>query len=174
MAEADRQLIDNQNDRKMLPISLLILRPNRACDVLPATLQRTPDQAHHGFVRKWFSQESDCSGFQGLFFDPLFLVCGDENDRHIHAGAVHVLLNLQTAHPGHLHVDYRAIRIGWIAEGRKELLAGCVCPNPHPPGCQQTPQCPRHRTVIIDDMDARECVGQSIASLPLVMRFLPE
>jgi hypothetical protein len=124
-----------------------------ARDWLPAALQGVPDQAHQGLICKRFSQKADGSGSQGMFFDPLFFVGRNKNNRHVYSGTVHVILDLQAGHPGHLHVDHQTIRIMRAAQGRQKLLAGCKRPDLHTPGVKQTLQGLNHREVIVDDMD---------------------
>jgi hypothetical protein len=79
-----------------------------------------------------------------------------------------MLLNLQTAHSGHLHVNHGAIRIRRASQDRKKLLAGGENPDLHAPGVQQAVQRPAHGGVIVDDMDEWGGIGQLILPSRLV------
>jgi hypothetical protein len=159
---------------EILALFSSLLRLHRARDGFHAALQCDPDQSDQRLIVERFSQKADGSGSHGMFFNSLFLVGGNEDNRHIHSGAVHALLDLQTSHSRHLHINYRTIRIIRSAQCRKKLLAGCKRSHLHTPGVQQTPQRYGHRGVIIDDMDEWTGVRQSIVPLRLASkrRFL--
>jgi hypothetical protein len=150
---------------EILAIFSSFFRLRRSRIGLSTALQRNPDQFDQRLIPERFSQKAYGSGSHGSFFDPLFRESGDENYRHIHPGALHALLNLQTGHAGHLHVDHGAIHIMRPALGRQKLFAGCKCPHLHPPGVQQALQRMRHRGIIVDDMDKWRNVWQTIVPL---------
>jgi hypothetical protein len=147
---------------EILTIFSSIFKRHRSRIGLSVALQRNPDQFGQRLIPERFSQKTYGSGSHGFFFDPIFRESGDENYRHIHPGAVHVLLNFQTGHAWHLHVDHRAIHIMRPAQGRQKLFAGCRCPHLHPPGAQQAHQRMRHRGIIVDDMDKWRNVWEQI------------
>ena len=77
----------------------------------PLVLQSRPDKFHQLLIRKGFLQETNSSVSQGLFFNALFLVGGYENNRHVQTDPVHVLLDFQAIHSGHLYIDHQAIHL---------------------------------------------------------------
>lgn len=102
----------------------LMLRCRPAWISSPSSLHGIPDQAHQSFIGERFSQKAGRSVFKGLFFDALLLMGRDKNNRQIHSGTPHLLLNFKAGHPWHLHVDHRTIRIMRTSQYRQEFLAG--------------------------------------------------
>ena len=100
---------------------------------MPPALYRHPDQPDQRLVCEGFAQEPDGPGPHGLFLDPLGVVRGHEDHRHVQPGGVQAIEDLQAGHPRHLHVDHRTVCVGSLPRPRGTRPRTRTC----------APACPR-------------------------------
>lgn len=88
-----------------------IMRPEGA-DLLPgvAVIEGLIEAVDETFVVKRFAQKAEGSGLHGLGLDLLLEIRGDKNDRHAAAVGDQAVLQVDSAHAGHMQIGNQAGR----------------------------------------------------------------
>ena len=82
------------------------------------------NESHQVLLGKRFSQKTDGAITQGLGFGGLIFVGGDEDQGNYPAGILHVILDIQAGHAGHLDIQHHTIYRLRLGQVRQQRLPG--------------------------------------------------
>ena len=101
-------------------------------------------------IAEGLGEEVDGSGLHRLYGNRDVAVAGDEDDRDVEAGGVHLTLEFEPAHTGQPHVENEATGI-IDGSSSEEVRTGDERFNAHPDGFQQILDSVADRGIIVDD-----------------------
>src|SRR5579862_1222580 len=122
--------------------------------VLAVRFQRPLHPVDEVLIAERLLQEVERTLLHGLHGHRDVAVPGDEDHRNDRAAQIQLLLQLETAHTGHAHVEYQAARPPWII-ARKKLMRGAHTGAGEANRLHQQLQRVAHGLIVVNYEDAR-------------------